>query len=194
MHDKKFDPSKLEKLNNPERLRDIPPGYLWEMLEMDRGGVVVEIGAGTGFFSVAFLPYAHPSRLYACDISDTMIDWMREHIVPDHPCIMPMKVEETATALDDEIADLVFMVSLHHELEHPDLTLRETYRILKPGGKILIVDWKKQSMTEGPPVRIRCVPGQVKEQLATAGFMPVRILEDLPKHFVVIGGKQAANA
>ncbi|MFZ0243787.1 MAG: methyltransferase domain-containing protein, partial [Desulfobacterales bacterium] len=60
--------------------------------------------------------------------------------------------------LDDRIADLVFMITLHHELDNPSLTVEEPYRILKPGGEIFIVDWKKIDMDEGPPEKIRCAP------------------------------------
>ena len=55
MNDKKFDPKKLQKLNNPQRLMDIPPDFVWEKLHIEKPGVFVEIGAGTAFFSIAFL-------------------------------------------------------------------------------------------------------------------------------------------
>jgi len=189
MDEKKFDPRKLKKLNNPERLKDIPPDLLWRKLAMAETDVLVDIGAGTAFFSIAFLQDAHPSKVYACDLSDVMIDWMKENIVPQYPRIIPVKAEEHSIPLDDAVADLVFMINLHHELEDPLLTLREASRLLKPGGKILIVDWKKEDMPEGPPTHIRCLPEEVMEQSAKAGFHDVQILTELPKHFAVTGRK-----
>jgi hypothetical protein len=58
---------------------------------------------------------------------------------------------------------------------------------LKPGGNIFIVDWKKKTMTEGPPAQIRCSPEQVKEQLVDSGFFHVKIYSELPKHFLLVG-------
>jgi ubiquinone/menaquinone biosynthesis C-methylase UbiE len=189
MHDKKFDIKKLEKLNNPSRLNDIPPDHLLDLLDSKPAGVWVDIGAGTGFFSVALLKAARPSRIYACDLSEIMVDWMTAHVVPDYPQIIPVKSEEVRIPIDDHLADLVLMMNLHHELEHPVQTIQESYRLLKPGGTLMIVDWKKQETDGGPPVAIRCEPTDVQAQLRDNGFDGVMIAETLPKHFVVVGRK-----
>ncbi|MGE0087179.1 MAG: class I SAM-dependent methyltransferase [Desulfococcaceae bacterium] len=189
MDEKKFDPKKLDKLNNPNRLNDIPPHYIWDRLNMEKPDVLVEIGAGTAFFSIAFLRHAKHSKIYACDVSEIMIRWVKENVVPKFPNIIPVKTEENFIPLDDGIADLVFMINLHHELDNPALTVEEAYRILKPGGKIFIVDWKKENMAEGPPSQIRCLPEQVKEQIMNSGFKNVSIFSELPKHFLLVGEK-----
>lgn len=189
MNEKKFDSKKLQKLNNPQRLVDIPPDYVCGKLDVEKPDALVEIGAGTAFFSIAFLERLKPSVLYACDISTVMIDWMKEHVSPRHPDIVPVRVEEHAVPLDDGIADLVFMINLHHELEKPSLSVEESFRILKPGGEIFIVDWKKKEMPEGPPEAIRCLPEEVENQLIQAGFSGVSIVNDLSKHFLVVGKK-----
>lgn len=189
MSEKKFDPKKLQKLNNPQRLMDIPPVYIRSKLNMEKSEVLVEIGAGTAFFSIAFLQQLNPSIIYACDLSGTMINWIKENVSPKHPNIIPVKNEEYSVPLDDGIADLVFMITLHHELENPSLILEESYRILKPGGEIFIVDWKKKDMPQGPPVAIRYLPEQVKDQLIKSGFSGAHIFNKLPKHFLVVGTK-----
>jgi len=189
MSEKKFDPKKLEKLNNPKRLKDIPPDYVWDKLSMEKANVLVEIGAGTAFFSIAFLQYTKHSKIYACDVSEVMINWVKENVVQKFPNITPVKTEEHSIPLDDGIAELVFMINLHHELDNPTLTIKEAYRILKPSGNIFIIDWKKKNMAEGPPTQIRCLPEQVKEQLVNSGFIHVNIFSELPKHFLLVGKK-----
>ena len=189
MNEKKFDPKKLQRLNDPQRLIDISPDYIREKLHMEKTGIIVEIGAGTAFFSVVFFQKFRPSTLYACDISEIMIKWIKENVTPNYPDIIPVKTEESSVPLDDGLADLVFMVNLHHELEKPFLILEEAFRILKPGGKIFIVDWKKKDISEGPPAKIRYLPEKVKEQLVNAGFKNVNIHNELKKHFLVVGVK-----
>lgn len=189
MDGKKFDPKNLQKLNNPQRLIDIPPDYVWEKLNIEKPGVFVDIGAGTAFFSVAFLQRSKTSTIYACDASEVMIRWVKENVSPKYPNIIPIKTEEHHVPLDDGIADLVFMINLHHELDNPSLTVEESNRILKPDGKIFVVDWKKQDMPEGPPAKIRFLPEQVKEQLVNTGFKQVAIYDELQKHFLVVGKK-----
>lgn len=189
MIEKKFDLGKLQKLNDPQRLMDIPPDYVWEKLHIEKSGVFVEIGAGTAFFSIAFLQKFKPSIVYACDLSEVMIDWIQENVSPKYPNIIPIKTEEHTVPLDDGIANLVFMINLHHELDNPYLSLKEAYRILKPDGKIFVVDWKKQDMPDGPPVKIRCLPEEVTEQMVHAGFKNVVMYNKLQKHFLVVGEK-----
>ncbi|RJP80859.1 MAG: class I SAM-dependent methyltransferase [Desulfobacteraceae bacterium] len=189
MSEKKFDPQKLEKLNNPQRLVDIPPAYIRDKLNMAGPGILVEIGAGTAFFCTAFYQMFKPSTIYACDISDVMIQWVAENISSRYPAIVPVKTDEVAVPLEDGIADLVFMINLHHELHNPLQTLEESFRLVKPGGGIFVVDWKKKDMPEGPPAEIRCLPEEVEEQMARAGFEKMMIDNELQKHFLVVGRK-----
>ena len=189
MDEKKYDPKHLHKLNNPERLKNVPPGFVWEKLNMKTADVIIEIGAGTGIYSIEFLRLANAQKLYACDISDTMLNWMTENVVPKHPRIIPFKTEESRIPLDDGIADLVFMINLHHELDNPPQMLKEANRLLKPGGKIFIADWRRQDMPDGPPTHIRYTATQVKEELEAAGFNSIMVDETLPKHFLIIARK-----
>lgn len=191
MNGRKFDPRKLRKLNDPERLKDIPPDYIRSKLQAKEPDVLVEIGAGTAFFCIAFLDQLMPSIVYACDVSDTMLTWIEENVTPKYPNIIPLKTNEHSVPLDDGVADLVFMINLHHELDDPPLTVLEAHRLLKTGGEIFIVDWKKKEMTEGPPVNIRCLPETVRDQLRGAGFTDVKMFDDLPKHFLVVAKKSA---
>lgn len=189
MSDKKFDPKKLAKLNNPKRLVDIPPEYIQSKLNIKMSKIIVEIGAGTAFFSVAFLKQFEPSIIFACDISDIMVNWVQENISPDYPSIIPIKNQEKSVPLDDQSADLVFMIALHHELDSPELILDEAYRLLKPGGKVLIVDWKKEEMPQGPPLTIRCRPETIENQLRKSYFDEIQISNELSKHFVIVARK-----
>lgn len=189
MSNKKFDPKKLKKLNNPQRLKDIPVDYILDQVGLQHNDVFVEIGAGTAFFSIAFMRHAQPEKLYACDISALMLEWIEENVVPDYPGIYPVQTKEVAIPLDDAIADLVFMIHLHHELESPQNTLDEAYRLLKTEGKVLIIDWKKEDMDEGPPTHIRCRVEDVKKQMERSHFKDIRFSSDLEKHFWVIGRK-----
>lgn len=183
---KKFDPGHLEKLNHPSRLQDIPIGEIWPLLGLKNPEVLVDIGAGTGFFSIPFSNLlGAEGRLYACDISDAMLEWIRVNVAPRYPRIIPLKMEENSVPLDDAIADLVYMITLHHELEEPMAMLKECGRLLRRGGKLLIVDWKKEVMDEGPPLEIRCTPDEVASQLHDCGFKGVRIHELLKKHFCI---------
>lgn len=190
MSEKKFDPHKLHVLNDPNRLKDIPPDYIWNKLSLDKPEVLVDIGAGTGFFSVHFLQYAKGAKIYACDTSEVMLEWMQENICPQYPDILPTKMQEKEVPLEDGIADLVYMLNLHHELDDPRAVLRETHRILKNKGIIFIVDWKKEDMSEGPPTNIRYLPEQIIKQLQETYFKNINVFREMPKHYLIVAQKE----
>jgi len=150
----------------------------------------IDIGAGTGFFSIPFIKYIENGKIYACDISEVMINWMTSNICPKYPNILPLKMEENTIDLQDALADLVYMINLHHELNSPEQMLKEAYRLLKRNGKIFIVDWKKEDMSQGPPTEIRCHPEKVQDQLLKAGFEKVSIYTEMQKHFLVVAEKR----
>ncbi len=192
MTDKKFNPKKLDKLNNPERLQIESPEYIWEKVGLENPKVLIDIGAGTGFFSRQFIDKMtdkEDRKVYACDISAVMIDWLKDNIQEDYPDIIPVMMEESFVPLEDNQADLVYMMNLHHELENPNKMLKESLRLLKTGGKIFITDWKKEDMPQGPPTEIRCIAKDVSKELQNAGFRNIIIHNGMPKHFFIVAEK-----
>lgn len=190
MIEKKFDTSKLDRLNNPERLRLTPPDKIWEKLDLQEPRTAVDVGAGTGFFSIPFLEkMGSEAIIYALDISQIMVDWMTAHVVPVHQRIRPGLMGESSIPLEDNSVDLALLFYLYHELEDPRKMLREVRRILKPGGKAAILDWRAEAMPEGPPLEIRVTPKRIREDLESCGFR--NILEDrsMEKHDLLIGQK-----
>jgi ubiquinone/menaquinone biosynthesis C-methylase UbiE len=190
MDEKKFDPQKILKLNDPNRLLDIPPEYIWNKLNLIKSNILVEIGAGTGFFSILFVGYTKNGKVFACDISDIMIEWMKNNICPKYPNIIPLKMGKNAVPLKDGLADLVYMITLHHELDAPEKILKESFRLLRKKGKIFIVDWKKEDTPQASPGHLRCSPEDVKSQLISVGFEDLTIDDEMSKHFLVIAEKK----
>jgi len=189
MEERRFNPQLLEKLNNPERLKALAPDFIWERLNISTLQTMIDIGAGTGFYSIPFVNYYKESKLYACDLSDIMINWMEENVCPKYDNIIPVKMEEYSIPLQNNIADLVFMINLHHELKSPEKMLTDCYRLLKTGGKIAIADWKKEEMPDGPPIQIRYQTEEVKKHLLDTGFNNIEIYNELSMHYLIIAEK-----
>ena len=190
MESKKFDPAKLAKLNDPKRLSIMSPDLIWKTLHLSDPQVLVDIGAGTGFFAVPFSKKMTRGKVYACDISDVMIDWMKEHLPADvKESVVPLKMEETKVPLPDGIADLVSMINLHHELDSPKDILAECHRLLKKGGTLMIIDWRKEAMEDGPPLSIRVTEEDIRSDMHADGFTNIIAHPVLPYHYFVVGEK-----
>jgi ubiquinone/menaquinone biosynthesis C-methylase UbiE len=186
----KFDARKLERLNDPDRLIDIPPAYIWERLDVGKCRVAIDLGAGTGLFSRAFLDLMPGGIIYAADISEQMLNWMRSNVSTDNPGIIPVLVEESRLPLESSAADVALAINLYHELDAPAETLREVLRVLRPGGTFCIVDWKKQKTDHGPPVEHRFTAEHIAEALSRAGYTDVNTDLSLRSHSMVWARKR----
>ena len=189
---RKFDPSKLAKLNDPKRLKILNPEVIWTKADLRDAEVIVDIGAGTGFFALPFSKKLKAGKVYACDTSDVMIEWMKNNLpVESQRIIIPLKMAESSVPLPDGIADLIYMINLHHELEDPIMVIKESLRLLRDGGKIIIIDWKKQETPEGPPLAIRVTEETIESQMLACGFTNIKKHSVLPYHNFLIGEKSS---
>lgn len=188
----KFDLAKLERLNDPGRFETLPPDVFWHALgEPADARVIVEVGAGTGIFAAAFAERAPEAIVYAADTADEMLVWMREHR-PEVAAgrVVPVKATETGVPLADGIADVVYMVNVHHELADPAASYAEAFRLLAAGGRCLAVDWAPRETPKGPPQAVRASSEDFERLLAAAGFEDVRVnLDALPWHTLVTAAK-----
>jgi ubiquinone/menaquinone biosynthesis C-methylase UbiE len=151
---------------------------------------LIDIGAGTGFFALLFSEKMKKGKVYACDISDEMLLWMEDNLPSESKGrVIPVKMEESSVSLPDDMADLVYMINLHHELKEPLRIIEESRRLLKKGGKLLIIDWKKEQTPEGPPMEIRVTEETIDSQMLKAGFRDVIKYAVLPYHYLLVGEK-----
>jgi len=180
--DRKFDPARAERLNDPKRLELLVPEVMWSVAAVTAPHVIVDIGAGSGLVSVAFARLAPDATVYAADVSAEMLAYLVAHLPDDvRGRVFPILSEEARVPLGDGIADLVTMVTLYHELDDPAATLRDAHRLLAPDERLLVVDWTKEQTASGPPVAHRVTGVEIATAVAAAGF------EDVEMHEVLRG-------
>lgn len=189
MSNNRFNPEKLEKLNNPDRIKEMPIDFMSEKAGLNKPQVIIDLGAGTGLFSKALADYHSGCQIYACDISQVMVDWMSENVKPNYENIYPMLMDDAKVHLNDEVADFLLMVNLHHEIDKHEYTVQEAYRLIKKGGSIAISDWRKEEMPKGPSIEIRVDSSEIKQQLEDAGFTQVQIFTEFRHNYLVVAKK-----
>jgi ubiquinone/menaquinone biosynthesis C-methylase UbiE len=128
--------------------------------------VVADLGSGTGFYTDDVAPYAE--RVYAIDVQEEMHDYYREKGLP-----------ETVETVTTEIADLpfaegaidaAFSTMTYHEFADRD-ALAELARVLRPGGRVGIVDWSAAGTgEEGPALDERFDLDRAVSDLEARGF------------------------
>ncbi|MCL7412883.1 MAG: class I SAM-dependent methyltransferase [ANME-2 cluster archaeon] len=112
----KFDAKKVAVLDDPGRKEFLDPETILDMLDLNENAVFVDIGAGTGYFA---LPAAVRVReVYALDILDEMVEALRSRARSENMNnLKPMKSGESSFPLADNVADVVFMANVFHELD-----------------------------------------------------------------------------
>jgi ubiquinone/menaquinone biosynthesis C-methylase UbiE len=188
MEDKKFNPEHRKTLNNPDRLEKLAPRKIWEFINYKRPEKIIDIGAGTAFITAALGELAPRAQIDAFDIEPVMVAEMRSSL-PEYSRITPHLMIDNKLPVSDEYADIVWMINLFHELRKPNLLLREIKRVLKPYGKLLIIDWaKKQEACEsGPPLDHRVDEATMTSLMVDADFSNIKTTEEFTDHLGVLG-------
>ena len=186
----KFDGKNLDKLDSPERVERENMEVIWPLLAADEPQVLIDLGAGSGYFSRQFASKMPEGMIYACDSSPAMVQHMQQVLsaVPGGT-IRVVQVEEVRIPLDDGIADVVFMANLHHELADSSSSMREVFRLLRSGGTVCVEDWRDGVTANGPPPEVRVSEASIVANLLDAGFVGIVSHDVLPQHHLICGRK-----
>lgn len=173
MHERRFDPKQVHRLEDPERITWLPPKDIVAMLELKPGIDVADIGAGTGYFALPIAEEIAPGTLHAVDVSPEILEFLRSKLQgAGAPRNIQMHAGEAeATGLPDGCCDLVFLATVWHEIDDVGAALREAARLLRDDGRIAILDWSPEAQRPpGPPIEHRIPQATVESQLKDAGW------------------------
>jgi ubiquinone/menaquinone biosynthesis C-methylase UbiE len=175
--------------DSPDRDAWQKPAEVASLLDLRRGHVIADIGAGTGYFlSYWSKAVGAEGRVLALDVEPNMVEYMKQRaakagwgnveprvVAPDDPGLSPGSV------------DRIVVVDTWHHIDDRATYTAKLLRALRPGGSVAIVDFTLESDL-GPPAKHRLPPEQVANELE-AGGLRARIdrAETLPKQYVVRG-------
>lgn len=152
---KVFNPENSHLLDSKSRLEELPPENVLEFMEVKKGDILVDVGAGTGYFSIPALKYVgKDGKVFAVDISEKMINIIKNKIKgKDNIKLILSKTYKIN--LPSKIADKILLAFVVHEVEDKKLFLKEIDRLLKEEGTLAIVEWEKKETDRGPPLSER---------------------------------------
>lgn len=170
MSDKRFNPDLAEKLFSEERQKMLPTDKIIELIRVNRNDVIADLGAGNGYFTVPFAKAA--KHVYAVDIEPKMLSLLEDYADEEDVS----NIEYVVSDLEDikmgnGQANIVFVAFVIHEVEQMRKVLDEFKRILIPGGKLVLLEWKPDDNPDmGPPSHERIAPDALQEILNQNGF------------------------
>lgn len=184
MHGHKFDTKNIEKLDNPERRREMPPRETLEKFGLENvgGATFLDIGCGIGYFTIGAAEILEGGRVIGIDILDELLEhaWERADIMEN---IEFRKSDEYEFPVEDESIDYALMANVLHEVEDKVKYLLEVKRVLKVKGELYVIEWDKKEMEQGPPVEHRLSRDEVKLLCEKAGFNEFIEVEVSKKHY-----------
>lgn len=149
----KFHPGNADKLDNPDRLVEMPPSRLIELLELTGGETVVDFGAGTGMYTLPVADALPEGEVVAVDEHDVLLDRLRDKLAARRPAghVRIVLNEGGHVPLPDGAADRLFMINVLHHIYDDPATLSEVLRLVAPGGLVLTAEFARMERPVGPP-------------------------------------------
>ena len=189
MHDHaRFHPEWGHRLNDPRRLdTQLSDHDLARLLALRGDEDLIDLGSGTGFYTDRMAALT-TGIVYAVELQPEMNDLYRERRVPANVRLVPGDI--THLSLPPASADVACSIATYHETEGR-LDLQGLARILRPEGRLVIVDWRKdpESWESGPPEDVR----YSKEEVA-AGLSPhfkATLIESLGRFMFAVVAERA---
>jgi ubiquinone/menaquinone biosynthesis C-methylase UbiE len=186
----KFDPKNKELLVSQDRRNALDVYKLLRIFPILSHHTVADVGCGPGFFTIPMAKMVFDGKIYALDIQDEMLDAVRAEVAKVNLTnVDVVKSQEKKLPLEDESIDGVVAAFVLQEATSPKTLLKEAMRCLKNHGWLVVLEWYKREMEEGPPVSQRIDMDEMKELTAKAGFR-VRETRDLNgKQYMVMARK-----
>jgi SAM-dependent methyltransferase len=175
-------------LDRPEREEQEQPDVVIDAMGLHGGEVVADLGAGSGYFTFRLAKaVGKTGKVLAVDIQDEMLATLRQRAAAMGATnVEEIKAGENDPHLPASGVDLVLMVDVYHELDYPYEVMAKVREALKPGGRVMFVEYRK----EDPTVPIKEVHKMSVEQLTkemkVVGLVRVKTLETLPSQHIVI--------
>jgi ubiquinone/menaquinone biosynthesis C-methylase UbiE len=181
-------------LERPQREQEERVSKLHPSLDIKEGQVVADLGAGSGLHTMKLSKLVGPKgKVYAVDIQPEMLDIIRKRVKKENIKNVELILNtEKDPKLPAEKIDMILMVDVYHELAYPYEVTVELVKALKPGGRLVFVEFR----LEDPKVRIlevhrMSIKQVMKEMEPHKQMKHQKTLNHLPWQHVIIFEKVA---
>lgn len=178
----------IATLEDPARDAYQKPHEVMTALDLKPGERIADIGAGSGYFALRFAAHVAPGgQVLAVDISPDMVVYLNRRVrdagldnvrtilaAPDDPLLPAAAV------------DRIFICDTWHHIENHLQYLTVLAKALKPGGQVIIIDFKKGSTSVGPPEEMRVGREDIVKEFEQAGFRLSKEHTFLPYQYFLV--------
>jgi ubiquinone/menaquinone biosynthesis C-methylase UbiE len=155
--------------------------------DLNAGMVFADIGCGDGFFTVfAAKKVGATGKVFAVDVDASAIEKLKQKA--EHEGLRNINAKVGAaeeTVFCTGCSDFIFYSMVLHDFANPAKVLQNARRMLKPSGRLVNLDWKKEEMSFGPPLKIRFSQEKAAALISDAGFQIIHVMDAGKYHYFV---------
>lgn len=152
-------------LEDPGRAEWQKPAEVLSALALRPEETVADIGAGTGYFTRLFA--AHAAKVYAVDINARFLQSIDSLRLPN---VITVHASEDSPRLPAAAIDTIFFCNVLHHIDDRPVYYAKLRAALRPGGRVVIIDFHKRPLPVGPPPSMKLAEEEVEQEFAGAGF------------------------
>ena len=175
-------------LERSEREEEEAPDVALNVLKIPKGASVADIGAGSGYLTVRLAARVGPTGLvFANDVQPQMLSMLARRL-SDRKITNVTLVEGTFDdpKLPPASIDLALMVDVYHEFSQPQAMLRRLRESLKPGGRLVLLEYRKEDPTVPIKPEHKMSVAEAKMEVEAEGFTLSKVDETLPRQHILI--------
>ncbi len=181
----------IDWLEREEREMEENTSLLLKNLAVKPGMVVADIGAGSGYHSALLSKMVGTGKVFAVDVEPEMIAYLNARIKQEKLSrIVPVLSTEQKVSLPENTIDMMLLVDVYHEFSFPYEMALSMRAALKPGGKLVLVEFR----AEDPTVPIKTIhkmsEAQAIKEFKAAGFAFDKNIDNLPWQHCMLFRKQ----
>jgi predicted methyltransferase len=159
---------------------------------------VADVGAGTGLFTRLFAEAVGPGgKVYAVDISQGFIrNVLRTANEQGLANVEGIVNSQTSAALPAASVDLVFISDTYHHFEQPIAMMRSVFEALRPGGRLIIVDFERIPGRSSPWIlrHVRAGKETFSREIESVGFQPMGEVPIMRRNYLLRFQKPASRS
>lgn len=181
----------IDWLERKEREIEENSSLLLKNLAVKPGMIIADVGAGSGYHSALLSKMVGNGKVFAVDVEPEMIAYLNARIKRENLSrIVPVLCTEKNVTLPENAIDLILLVDVYHEFSYPYEMALSMFNVLKPGGKLVLVEFRAEDETVPIKTIHKMSEAQAIKELKVAGFTFEKNISNLPwQHFLVFTKK-----
>lgn len=172
--------------------RFLDPDKILFQTGLASGQIVADLGAGSGFFAIASSKIVGSNgQVFVADIMEHALNNVAaearmQSLRNIRTIHCDLEATDACTQVPTGAVDLVIFANVLHQIKNKQKLLTDAYRLLKTGGKILVVEWNTSPSPIGPMASDRVAESTINDLATKANLKPAGVIKTDPYHYGLI--------